>query len=103
MDDTKIKKYNELRMKLMKMAGYLSDHYIDQAIETEDYSFISGALIDYFLRKDPNYLLSKYNEFGLNETVEDMDFDIKEWYKLNEVKSTDTIIEELVEKRKPTE
>ena len=31
---------------------------------------------------DIGYLVSKYAEFGLNEKIEDMNFDINEWYNI---------------------
>lgn len=82
-----IRKFKEYEMKIIKMAGYLSDYYIDRAIESEDFSDISSLLIDYFSGSvgksiDVGYLVSKYNEYGLNEKIEDMDFDINEWYKV---------------------
>ena len=79
------KKYQEFEMKITKMAGYLSDYYIDRAIEADDYSIISSFLIDYFSgskRFDIGYLVSNYKEFGLNEKIEDMNFDINEWYQI---------------------
>lgn len=104
------RKYNEYKIKITKIAGYLSDYQIDQAIESEDYSFISGALIDYFLSKDVGYLLSRFKEFELDKKIEDIDFDIMEWYrvkdaihtpsKLPEKKDPQAYIQELVEKRK---
>lgn len=81
----KHRKFQEYDMKITKMSGYLADYYIDRAIESDDYSIVSGFLIDYFSgskRFDVGYLISKYNEFELNEKVEDMDFDINEWYKI---------------------
>ena len=81
------RKFREYEMKIIKMAGYLSDYYIDRAIESDDFSNISSFLIDYFSGPagkpfDIGYLVSKYKEFGLNERVEDMDFNIDEWYKV---------------------
>ena len=69
------------------MAGYLSDYYIDRAIETDDFSTISSFLIDYFSGTagksfDVGYLVSKYEEFDLNKKIEDMAFNIDEWYKV---------------------
>lgn len=80
-------KVHEYEMKITKMAGYLADYYIDRAIESDDYSIISGYLIDYFsgvIGKsfDVGYLYSKYKEYGLNDKIEDIDFDIDEWYKV---------------------
>lgn len=80
-------KIHEYEMKITKMAGYLADYYIDRAIESDDYSVISGYLIDYFANNtrktfDVGYLYSKYNEYGLNDKIEDIDFDIDEWYKI---------------------
>ena len=80
--DNELRKYKEYRMKITKMSGNLSDYYIDRAIESDDYSDISGFMIDYFESYDIGYLVSKYKEFGLNEKIEDVDFDINEWYKV---------------------
>jgi len=79
-------KYREYEMKITKMAGYLSDYYIDRAIESDDYSDISSFLIDYFsgpsgVPYDVGYLVSKYDEYGLNEKIEDIDFNMDDWYK----------------------
>jgi hypothetical protein len=81
------RKFKEYEMKIIKMAGYLTDYYIDRAIESEDFSQISSYLIDYFSGPagrhfDVGYLVSKYKEYDLNEKVEDIDFDIEEWYKV---------------------
>lgn len=77
------RKFGEYRMKITKMAGYLSDYYLDRAIEYEDFSQVSSFLIDYFAGSfDVGYLVSKYKEFGLDSRIEDMDFDINEWYRL---------------------
>jgi hypothetical protein len=83
----KNRKYKEYEMKIIKMAGHLSDYAIDRAIETDDYSNISGFLIDYFSGPvgkpfDVGYLYSKYKEYELDEKIEDIDFDVDEWYKL---------------------
>ena len=82
-----VRKLKEYEMKIIKMAGYLSDYYIDRAIELEDFSTISSFLIDYFSGTigktvDVGYLISKYKEYGLNDRIEDVDFDIDEWYKI---------------------
>jgi hypothetical protein len=97
------RKLKEYEMKIIKMAGYLSDYYIDRAIELEDFSTISSFMIDYFSGTigktvDVGYLISKYKEYGLNDRIEDVDFDIDEWYKIkyeieNEI-SSDIIISE---------
>jgi len=81
------RKFKEYEMKITKMAGYLSDYYIDRAMESDDFSEISSFLIDYFSGSagrsfDIGYLVTKYNDFGLNKKIEDMDFDINEWYKI---------------------
>jgi hypothetical protein len=81
------RKSKEYEMKIIKMAGYLADYYIDRAIESEDYSNISSYLIGYFSGPagnsfDIGYLVSKYKEYGLNEKIEDIDFNIDEWYKI---------------------
>lgn len=78
-------KLKEYEMKIIKMAGYLADYYIDRAIESDDFSKISSFLIDYFSGSvgkqfDVGFLVSKYKEYGLNEKIEDMYFDIDEWY-----------------------
>jgi len=80
------RKFKEYEMKITKMAGYLADYYIDRAIETDDFSHISGFLIDYFSGSagkpfDVGYLVSKYREYGLNEKIEDIDFSVDDWYK----------------------
>ena len=82
----RLRKFKEYQMKITKMSGYLADYYIDRAIESDDYSDISSYLIDYFESYDIGYLVSKYNEFGLNEKIEDFDFDISEWYKVRDSK-----------------
>jgi len=88
-------KYREYEMKITKMAGYLSDYYIDRAIESDDYSDISAFLISYFSGYDVGYLVSKYTEFGLNEKIEDIDFNMNEWYKAKyEADNNTTKIEE---------
>jgi hypothetical protein len=81
------KKFQEYEMKIVKMAGHLSDYYIDRALESDDFSTISGFLIDYFSGPagklfDVGYLVSKYKEYGLDEKIEDMDFNVDEWYKI---------------------
>lgn len=85
-----IRKFKEYEIKITKMAGYLSDYYIDRAIESDDFSDISSYLIDYFSSGsigrsfDVRHLLAKYKEFELDEKIEDIDFDIDEWYKIND-------------------
>jgi hypothetical protein len=81
------RKFREYEMKIIKMAGYLADYYIDRAIESDDYSKISSLLISYFSgpagqQFDIGYLVTKYKEYGLNEKIEDIDFNIDEWYKI---------------------
>lgn len=76
------RKFQEYEMKIIKMSGYLADYYIDRAIESDDFSAISGFLIGYFSHSDIGYLVSKYKEFGLDEKIEDMDFNVEEWYKI---------------------
>jgi hypothetical protein len=81
------RKIKEYEMKITKMAGYLSDYYIDRAMESDDFSAISSFLIDYFSGYvgqpyDVGYLYRKYKEYGLDEKVEDIDFNIDEWYKV---------------------
>ena len=114
------RKFKEYEMKITKMAGYLSDYYIDRAIESDDFSNISSFLIDYFSGSmgkmfDVGYLISKYKEFGLNERVDDVDFNVDEWYKIkyeldnqdihinknkNQNMTEDEYIDYLIEKRK---
>jgi len=82
------RKVKEYEMKITKMAGYLSDYYIDRALESDDFSEVSSFLIDYFSSGsigksfDVGYLVSKYKEYELDEKIEDIDFDISEWYKV---------------------
>lgn len=81
------RKYKEYEIKIIKMAGYLTDYYIDRAIESDDFSTISSFLIDYFSGTagksfDVGYLVSKYKEFDLHKKIEDMGFDVDEWYKV---------------------
>lgn len=115
------RKYKEYEMKITKMAGYLADHFIDEAIDVNDFTQISSFLIDYFsgaagVPFDVGYLVSKYKEYGLDEKVEDLDFDVNEWYKIKyeidhsviqeEDESTVEMDEEeyikyMIEKRKP--
>lgn len=80
------RKLDEYNIKITKMSGYLSDYYIDKALETQDYSDISNFLTRYFSGRDTisvEYLVNKYKNYGLNEKVEDIDFDIDEWYNIN--------------------
>ena len=89
------RKFKEYEMKIIKMAGHLTDYYIDRAIESDDYSDISAFLISYFSGYDVGYLVSKYTEFGLNEKIEDIDFNMNEWYKAKyEADNNTTKIEE---------
>jgi hypothetical protein len=81
------RKFKEYEMKIIKMAGYLSDYYLDRSIESDDYSNVASFLIDYFSGSagrpfDVGYLVSKYKEYGLNEKAEDIDFNVDEWYKI---------------------
>ena len=86
------RKHEEYLMKITKMAGYLTDYYIDRAIELDDFSNISSFLIHYFAGSyDISYLVSKYNEFGLNEKIEDIDFNINDWYKIKYEYDTKTV------------
>lgn len=109
------RKLKEYEMKITKMAGNLSDYYIDRAIESDDFSIISSFLIDYFSGTigktvDVGYLISKYNEYGLNDRIDDVDFNIDEWYKIlydisdntktDSSMNNDEYIDYLVEKRK---
>lgn len=96
------RKFHEYEMKITKMSGYLADYYIDRAIESDDFSDISAFLISYFSGYDVGYLVSKYNEFGLNEKIEDIDFNMNEWYKAKY--ETDSVnLEEESKVRKMTE
>lgn len=82
------RKLREYEMKIIKMAGYLADYYIDRAIESDDFSNISSYLIGYFSDSvcgkpfDIGYLISKYKEYGLDEKIEDVDFNVEEWYHI---------------------
>ena len=76
------RKFREYDMKVTKIAGYLSDYYIDRAIESEDFSDVSGFLIEKFYNSDIVYLLSKYKEFELDKKIEDIDINIEEWSRL---------------------
>ncbi len=81
------RKFKEYEMKIIKMSGYLADYYIDRAIEFDDFFNISSFLIDYFSGSvgkpfDVGYLVSKYKEYGLDQKIEDFDFDVNEWYKV---------------------
>lgn len=77
-------RFNNLSVNLKKICGYLADHEIDKAIESEDFSFIWNTLYDYFSSKDPGYLLTKFEEEGLKGRVEDVDFSLEEWYRIKE-------------------
>ena len=111
----KMRKFKEYEMIILKMSGYIADHYIDNAIEMDDFSDISSFLISYFSGDAPidvGYLVTKYKEFGLDEKVEELDFDINEWYKLkhelekpveNDIgydMNDDEYIQYMIEKRK---
>ena len=103
MDITKVYEYDrklrEYEMKIIKMSGYISDYHIDRAIESDDFSTISGYLISYFSGTidgkpfDINYLISKYKEYGLNEKIEDVDFNIEEWYHIKYEIDRSTLID----------
>jgi hypothetical protein len=101
------RKIKEYEMKITRMAGHLADYYIDRAIESDDFSFISSFLIDYFSGHvgkafEIGYLVSKYKEYELNEKIEDIDFNMEEWYRAKYEK--DNIIpKELELKMKMTE
>jgi hypothetical protein len=96
------RKFKEYQMKIIKMAGYLSDYFIDRALESDDFSIISSLLISYFSGPaghpfDIGYLISKYKEYGLDK-VEDIDFDINEWYKMKyEIDINSSIKEDIYE------
>lgn len=76
------RKFREYDMKVTKIAGHLADYYIDRAIESEDFSDISGFLIEKFYNSDIIYLLSKYKEFELDKKIEDIDINVEEWSRL---------------------
>lgn len=103
------KKLKNLDINRQKICGYLSDYEIDKAIDSDDFSFIGNTLIDYFEEKDIGYLLSKFEESGLKDKVDDVDFSLDEWYKVQkELKelekhqdiSKDDYIRKMIEKRK---
>jgi len=109
------RKYNEYKMKLIKMAGVLSDFYIDRAIESNDFSEIQGLLIEYFFEHSTWQLVQEYNDNELNKKVEDIDVNLGEWERLKydifnsstkefrsgtQQMNQDQYIEAMVEKRK---
>lgn len=77
-------RFNNLSMNLNKICGYLADFEIDKAIENEDFNFIWNTLYDYFNSKDVGYLLTKFEQSGLKDRVEDVDFSLEEWFKIIE-------------------
>jgi len=89
------KKYNNQNVNRLKICGYLVDYEIDKAIETEDFNFIANTLIDYFEEKDIGYLLTKFKDSGLEEKIDDVDFSIDEWNKVqDDIKAEKRRIEE---------
>lgn len=79
-----LKKQNNLNVNRLKICGYLADNEIDKAIDTNDFNFIANTLIDYFEKKDVGYLLTKFEESELKEKIDDVDFSIEEWDKIQE-------------------
>lgn len=82
--DNLMKEYHRLNANRSKICGYLSDYEIDKAIESDDFNFIGNTLIDYFETKDVGYLLTKFKESGLEEKIDDIDFSLEEWNKIQE-------------------
>lgn len=78
------KRYNNLNMNRLKICGYLSDYEIDKSIETNDFNFIANTLFEYFEDKDIGYLLTKFKDSGLKDVIDDVDFSIEEWNKIQE-------------------
>lgn len=78
------KRFNNLNVNLQKICGYLADYHIDKAIETQDFAFIWNTIYDYFVDKDPGYLLTKFDEYELKDKVEDVEFSLEEWFKVQE-------------------
>lgn len=112
-----MKKHHNLKANISKICGYLSDYEIDKAIESDDFNFIGNTLIDYFETKDIGYLLTKFKDSGLEEKIDDVDFSVEEWGKVQqEIKEEnrriseewerirkldkDEYIQEMVKKRK---
>jgi len=111
------KKYNNLNVNRLKICGYLSDYEIDKSIDNDDFNFIANTLINYFENKDIGYLLTKFKESKLEEKIDDVDFSIEEWNKIqDEIKeeidkikkenpdiknlNKDDYIQEMIKKRK---
>lgn len=83
-----IKRYKILNINRQKICGYLADYEIDKAIENEEFNFIANVLIEYFDDKDVGYLLTKFEDSGLSNKLEEdeVDFSLKEWYDVkNEI------------------
>jgi len=90
-----IKRQHNLNANISKICGYLSDYEIDKAIESNDFNFIGNTLTDYFESKDIGYILTKFKESGLEEKIDDVDFSIDEWNKVQkETKDEYTKLEE---------
>lgn len=77
--DELLKKFGNLRANREKMCGYLADYFIDEALETEDYGFIWDTIYYYLETKDSGYIATKFDESGLSEKVDDVDFSVDEW------------------------
>lgn len=104
------KRLKALEVNRQKICGYLSDYEIDKAIETEDFNFIGNTLFDYFEEKDIGYILNKFENSGLKDKVDDVDFSLDDWYKvqkdLKDIKNQSNkdlpkndYVSEMVEKR----
>lgn len=111
-----LKKQNKLNINKLKMCGYLSDYIIDKSLETEDFNFISNTLFDYFKDKDIGYLLTKFDESGLKDKIDDnIELSLNEWNKIHEeiklernnqtnvIKDKEDHLQELIKKRKKDE
>ena len=111
------KKFSNLNINRLKICGYLADYEIDSAIDGNDFNFIANLLINYFDEKDIGYLLTKFEESGLKDKVDDVDFSLEEWYKVQEeleeeeknfkenipdihIKDKDKYLKEMIKKRK---
>ena len=113
-----LNKYNQYKGNINKMCGYLSEYFVDKAIEEEDFSFIADALIDYFINMDVGYIVSRYKDLGLDEKFENLDVDVEDWYDIKEEASNgeniptipniserdqNTYIKEMIQKRRNTD
>ena len=59
-------------------ALYLSDE------QQKNFNFIGNTLIDYFETKDIGYILTKFKDSGLEEKIDDVDFSVEEWNKVQQ-------------------